>query len=313
VGETIVTWTSTDAAGNSATATQSVTITDTTAPVITIASPVDGSIVNTSQITVSGTASDDSGIASVTVNGETADGTESWSKLLTLSEGDNTITVVATDNDGNPTTRTITVKLDTTAPVIESVTLYPANTTPGATIDISMSASDNIEVVEVTADGNPLINSNGVWEGRIIAPSSLGEYALLITARDVAGNTADTSAPYRVVLREGGASISVVPGANNVIAGDTVSFNIKVKNTQNIDDVFRVHINVSELPSAYQADIIWFEWTEEVINVRSGEEVIVPMSVTIPSGVSGFKAFRAKANSIVSTTYAFGTGYLIIS
>ena len=96
-------------------------------------------------------------------------------------------------------------------------------------------------------------------------------------------------------------------------SGSTVTPNIKVKNTQNIDDVFRVHINVSELPSAYQADLDWFEWTEKVLNVRSGEEILVPMNIAIPSGVSGTKVFRAKANSMTSTPYAFDTGYLMIS
>lgn len=202
---------------------------------------------------------------------------------------------------------------DTEQPVIESVTLYPANTTAGSTIDISVSASDNVGVDEVTADGTPLTISDGLWQGSITAPSTLGDYTLLITAKDAAGNTAEASAPYRVVLREGGASVSVAPRANSAASGSTVAINIKVKNTQNIDDVFRVHINVSELPSAYQADLAWFEWTEKVLNVRSGEEMLVPMNITIPSGVSGTKVFRAKANSMTSTPYAFDTGYLMIS
>lgn len=203
---------------------------------------------------------------------------------------------------------------DTALPVIESVTLYPANTTAGAIINISVTASDNVEVVEVTANGTPLTHSDGLWNGSMIAASSVGNYTLLITAKDIAGNTAETSASYRVLLREGGASVSVVPRANNVAPGKTVLLNIKVKNTQNIDDVFRVHINVSELPSAYQAYLAWFEWTENILDVRYGQEIIVPMNITIPGGVSGTKVFRAKANSMTSTTpYVFDTGYLVIS
>jgi hypothetical protein len=203
---------------------------------------------------------------------------------------------------------------DTAPPVIESVTLYPANTTAGSTINISVTASDNVGVVEVAANGTPLTYSDGLWNGSMIAASSVGNYTLLITAKDIAGNTAETSAPYRVLLREGGASVSVAPRANNVASGKTVLLNIKVKNTQNIDDVFRVHINVSELPSAYQAYLAWFEWTENILDVRYGQEIIVPMNITIPGGVSGTKVFRAKANSMTSTTpYVFDTGYLVIS
>jgi hypothetical protein len=79
---------------------------DTTPPTRTITSPANGTTVPTSTITVAGTASDESGIASVTVNGILASGTTSWSAEVTLIEGENMITVVATDNAGNNATET---------------------------------------------------------------------------------------------------------------------------------------------------------------------------------------------------------------
>ena len=82
---------------------------DTTPPNLTITSPANGTTVSTPTITIAGTASDESGIANVTVNGILATGTTSWSTEVTLIEGENTITVVATDTVGNNVNKTITI------------------------------------------------------------------------------------------------------------------------------------------------------------------------------------------------------------
>lgn len=79
---------------------------------LTITSPANGTTVTTPSITVTGTASDASGIASVTVNGALASGAldwSTWSAEVTLAEGENTITVVATDDVGNVATQSIVV------------------------------------------------------------------------------------------------------------------------------------------------------------------------------------------------------------
>ena len=82
---------------------------DTTPPTLTITSPANGTSVNTSTITILGTASDESGIANITVNGILATGTTSWSAEVSLTDDDNTITVVATDATGNTATQSITI------------------------------------------------------------------------------------------------------------------------------------------------------------------------------------------------------------
>ncbi len=202
---------------------------------------------------------------------------------------------------------------DIIPPTISSITLFPANTTAGSRINITVLASDNTGVVEVSANNTQLTNSGGFWNGSITAPSSIGKYSLLIKAKDAAGNTAEASANYSVVLCQGGASVSVSPRSSNVTNGTSVILNIKVKNTQNVDDVFRVNINVSELPLSYQANLTWFNWTEKLLNIQAGQEITIPISITIPGGVSGTKLFRAKANSMTSKPYAYDTGYLKIS
>ena len=83
--------------------------TDTTPPTLNIASPAPNTTTHIPTITVAGTASDASGIALVTVNGEPATGTLDWSANVTLIVGENTITVITTDGAGLTTTAAVTV------------------------------------------------------------------------------------------------------------------------------------------------------------------------------------------------------------
>ena len=90
-------------------------------PSVTIARPAGGSTVS-GQLTVSGTASDDSGIAQVTVrvDGGTpvaATGTGSWSTVIdtsSLANGQHTISAQARANDGGVATTSVTVTVANT-------------------------------------------------------------------------------------------------------------------------------------------------------------------------------------------------------
>ncbi len=112
----VVSGTVTDGASHSATASVTIKL-DKTPPVATITSPASGATVTTAQIPVTGTAADNlSGIATLTCNGLAATLTQSnFSCNVTLIPGPNTITVVATDLAGNPTTTSIPVTLSNTA------------------------------------------------------------------------------------------------------------------------------------------------------------------------------------------------------
>ena len=134
LGETIVIWTATDSSGNSASATQSITIIDTTLPTIT--SPVDVEVEATSMennLVEFGfaEASDQVEISTITNDAPTV-----------FPLGETIVTWTATDSSGNSasTTQTITV-VDTTAPVI----ITPENVTSNAT-----SKLNNIVAVSYT-------------------------------------------------------------------------------------------------------------------------------------------------------------------
>jgi PKD repeat protein len=204
---------------------------------------------------------------------------------------------------------------DTTKPVIGSAVLFPVNTTVGSTISISVNATDNVEVTGITASTVPLVkDSSGIWQGSITAPSAIGSYALSINASDAAGNTAETSAPYNIVQLSGSSSIVVSPKISSVTAGNSVTPAIVVKNSQSIDDTFKVWISVSELPASSQANLSWFDWTEKSVKIRAGEEVSIPVKVNTPIGtVAGRKLFRANMRSETTGITGFNTGYLTIA
>ena len=88
-------------------------------PELTIISSPNGTTVNTFNITISGTAFDESGISNVTVDGALANGTTNWNADVVLTEGINVITVVATDYFGNTNTTSIYVTYDLTPPLIK--------------------------------------------------------------------------------------------------------------------------------------------------------------------------------------------------
>ena len=117
---------------------------------MTLSSPADKLITNKSACTVKGTTNDvTSSPVKVTIklNSGTAESVTvgrdgSFTKDLTLANGTNTITVVATDSAGKSTTVTRTVTLDTGAPVIKSVTLTPNPVDCGKTFVISVEVTD---------------------------------------------------------------------------------------------------------------------------------------------------------------------------
>jgi hypothetical protein len=84
---------------------------DIISPTLIITSPISDPTVTTPTITVSGTATDDTGVTILTVNGNavTVESDGSFTTTVSLTNGMNTITVVATDAASNTATQSITV------------------------------------------------------------------------------------------------------------------------------------------------------------------------------------------------------------
>ena len=118
---------------------------DTVAPTLNVTSPTEGLKTNEDTVTVSGTTNDaTSSPVKVTVNGDavTVQENGSFSKVVTLTEGKNTITVIATDSAGKQTTVVRHVTKDTGAPVFQSIELVPNPVDAGQTYIIRVKVTD---------------------------------------------------------------------------------------------------------------------------------------------------------------------------
>lgn len=119
---------------------------DTAPPVLDVAAPADNSFVNGNTLTVSGTTTD-AASSPVTVKikvgntdqgAVTVSGDGSFSKVVTLTEGVNIITITSTDSAGQVSTVTRTVTLKTTGPVFKTVEIAPNPVNCGKTYTISV-------------------------------------------------------------------------------------------------------------------------------------------------------------------------------
>ena len=177
------TFTATDDAGNSTSATQTITVQDTTAPEFTSVPADYTSECSDALILDDATASDNCGEVTIEVSSETIAGDAAGNYTVVR-------TFTATDDAGNSTfaTQTITVE-DTTAPEFTSV---PADYTSECSDDLILddaTASDNCGEVTIEVSSET------------IAGNCAHEYQLIrtFTATDDAGNSAEATQIISVV------------------------------------------------------------------------------------------------------------------
>ena len=132
--------------GNQSAAASTTFKVDTVPPTLNITAPANNFITNNASVTVTGTTNDATAspvTITMTLNG-TSLGTVtvatngSFSKAITLREGSNTIVVTAKDAAGKTSSVTRTATLDTSSPVIKSVSIAPNPVDSGGTIVISV-------------------------------------------------------------------------------------------------------------------------------------------------------------------------------
>ena len=116
----------TDNDGNVSDVAEVTFVISTSAPTLNVTSPTDNLLTNSNKVTVAGTAaagSDAVTLTEVTINGEPAEVGEggAFSEEIVLTEGENTITIIAKDSLGKTTTVTRHVTVDTKAPIISDV------------------------------------------------------------------------------------------------------------------------------------------------------------------------------------------------
>ena len=203
LGETIVTFSATDAAGNVGTDSATVTVTDQTAPVLT--APADGIVPATD---ANGTAATD---AAVVAWVESAVATDNVDSSVTITNdapailplGPTVVTFSVTDAAGNTSTATATATVaDTTAPVITAPQIFVVL---GESDGVSAESQPDAwqEIMDMLAGVTATDNVDGTLEVLSDAPTDLflfGETTVTFTATDAAGNVGTTQTIVNVSL-----------------------------------------------------------------------------------------------------------------
>ena len=220
VGTTTVTATATDAAGNTAEGSFTVTVTDTTKPQLTLPSSQTLEATGPGGATATFTASaDDLVSGSLPVTFSSPSGS-------TFPLGTTTVSVTATDAAGNTATGTfdITVR-DTTVPSLS----VPANQTLEAT-------GPGGAVATYTAAANDAVSGNVPVTFNVASGSTfgLGTTTVTVSAKDAAGNTA--TGTFTVTVVDTTAPVINVPG-QPVIAFATSTAGAAVNFTATAQDV----------------------------------------------------------------------------
>ena len=203
-GTTTVTWTATDAAGNVATATQTVTVIDTEKPVLIVPANIIASAPATqcgAVVSFAPTATDN---CAATVVASPASGS-------TFAVGTTTVTVTATDAAGNTSTGSFTVTVnDVTAPAVatRNVTVTLVNGAASVTAaDVNNSSTDACGIASYSLNRS------------IFSCATLGSNPVVLTVTDIHGNVASASATVTVVGSIPAPTILVTPTSNVYTGG----------------------------------------------------------------------------------------------
>ncbi|MEI6152565.1 MAG: Ig-like domain-containing protein, partial [Deltaproteobacteria bacterium] len=189
---------------------------DTTAPVLTVSTLSSGSYTNNRTLNISGTATDaTSGMKSLTVNNASVPLQNSvFSHAVTLAQGINTITTVATDNANNAATDTRTIVYDASAPVL--ILTAPADNTVTSQSTVTITGTvDETSTVSITINNGtetPLQVNNNTFT---VSPSlTYGINTVEVTATDRAGNT--SSAKRTIVYDNVNPSVTTTDPAQDM-------------------------------------------------------------------------------------------------
>ncbi|MCI4442615.1 MAG: HYR domain-containing protein, partial [Lentimicrobium sp.] len=220
LGNTTVTWTVTDGAGNTATATQVVTVTDTVNPTIStvpVLVTTNSGCTATIAVLTAPTTADNCSVASVTNNHPST----------TYSLGNTTVTWTVTDGAGNTATATQMVTVsDTVNPTINAPANVNVNTNTACTatgvVLTAPTTADNCSVASVTND-HPSTTY------------SLGNTTVTWTVTDGAGNTA-TATQVVTVTDTVNPIINSITNISTTVAFGTCSKSVTTTNPTTADN-----------------------------------------------------------------------------
>ncbi len=288
LGNTIVTWTATDAAGNTVSQTQVVTVADLIAPSITAPANITintdaGKAFATIVSIGTATASDNVAIASVTNNNIIA---------LEYPVGTTVITWTATDAAGNTATATQTIiVIDNQSPVVNVPADIYLNTDAGAAYATLVSlvpptASDNVAVVSITNTGVP---------ANMQFP--IGTTIITWIVKDAAGNT--TTITQKIIVTDNQPPSIVAPADITVYADGGASYaTLNAIGNATVSDNSGSVVVTSNKPAngqyAFGNTIVTWTATDASGNTATATQTITVLDNELPS-------ITAPANIVVNT------------
>jgi hypothetical protein len=292
-----ITITSTTSSSTTATINGAGTITanfvlaDSTPPTVSITSPSNGALLNQNTLTISGSASDDTGgsglnevdiqIDSGSFVPATISGTTWTFSTVVLTDGTHTITAKATDkNQNSALSSPISITIDTTSPTITLLGTNPVDVAQGTSYtDAGATATDDGAFVNVVTSGS-------------VDTNTVGTYTLTYTATDPAGNKATLTRTVNV--KDMTPPVITITGSNpaTVEAGTTYS-DAGATATDNVDSSVTVISSGTVNTNTVGAYTITYSAADKAGNVATPVTRTVnvvdttPPKVTITAPIDG--------------------------
>ena len=208
---------------------------DVGGPTLTVTAPTANTAFTSGPISVTGKATDDEQVSSVTVNGNAATLTStnnpsdprevSFTVSVPLVAGANPISTIATDNTGKTAADSRNVYLDSLDP---AVTWTPADgasyPTPG-NVTISGNATDNVGVSSITLNGAIVYTNSGTPQTSVNFTRVLnlqgGTHQLTLVVKDLGNRTITETRTITVIAPP--STTSVVTSPNPSVSGQQVT------------------------------------------------------------------------------------------
>ncbi len=287
IGDTIVTWTSIDAAGNSSSVAQKVTVQDTTAPVI--AAPANVNVEAVNELSVVAFEEPEVSDAVDVVN-------FTHDAPATFPVGTTNITWTAKDAAGNISTaiQTITVE-DTIAPAITQPVNVEVEATAPQSI-VAFNAPIATDVVGVTSFTND-------------APATfqVGTTTITWTAKDLAGNTSTATQTVTVV----DTTKPSITGQVNIEVEATAPRSIVAYNIPIATDIVGVTSFTHDAPATFPVGLTTIIWTAvdaagnkntatQTVTVKDTTPPVINAPVNVEVEATAFESIVAYATPPVT-------------
>jgi sugar lactone lactonase YvrE len=266
VGETIITWTATDAGGNTANIEQKITVVDTIFPTLQIPNNVviEATSLDQNEVNL--------GEATSTDNGEIVSITNDAPEFFPIGETIVTWTTIDSSNNFSSLTQLVSV-IDTTAPEILLLG------------DITLEAS-SVDANIVNLD-NPIVSDIQDVTIYIIAPDifPIGETIVTWTATDTSGNSASTTQTVTIVdTKKPGLSI---PQDQTVEASSFEGTLVEIGQAE-AHDITGISSIVHDAPDVFSLGSTMIAWTatDNHDNITIAYQRITVVDTTTPTIIS---------------------------